>query len=267
MWKLRTAVLAFGVTAAVVGGGSADAPAAQAAATWKAFDKNCVTVIAGGGAIAGSVCAQVQKRVTDTGSINGYRARIIVTPAAGHSLRPTTHTWSSDGATNQICTGGCAPQTSEWTSAWTPVKTSSGTYTARGEVSGSSSIFSVSASWSDWTQIAKKCVSEAAGKLCVYRHERAYRDTYEERAKLTVAPSAGNWLEPRWVRVGIVSDGVDSHKTRDLCDPSCSRRTVTWSATVSRTIGNIGSTYQLYASAQVALPSGDVELIKASLSG
>ena len=51
--------------------------------------------------------------------------------------------------------------------------------------------------------MATRSVSEAAGKLCVYRHERAYRDTYEERAKLTVAPSAGNWLEPRWVRVGV----------------------------------------------------------------
>ncbi|MEV6715265.1 hypothetical protein AB0M48_24885 [Lentzea sp. NPDC051208] len=224
MWKSRTAVLALGVTAAVVGG----VPAAQAAATWQAFDKNCATVIGLGGAIAGSVCAQGQKRVTDTGSISGHRARVIVTPAEGHSLQPTTYTWSSDG-TNQICPGGCAPQTSEWTSVWIPVQAT-------------------------------------AGKLCVHRHERAYRDHYQERAKLTVTPSAGNGVEPRWVRVGIVSDGTDDHKTRDLCDPSCTRRTAPWSATVIQAAGNLGSDYQRYASAQVALPSGEVRVIKASLS-
>ncbi len=264
MRKLRTALFAFGATVAIVGGAFAGVPAAQAAATWQAFDKNCRDVTSGSGN-AGSVCAEVQKRVTDTGSINGYRARLTVAPAAGHSLKPTTHTWGSDGATYQICSGGCAPQTSDWTSAWTPVKTTASSYVARGEISGGY-IFDVAASWSAWNQIAKKCATYAAGKLCVYRHERAYRDTYQERAKLTVTPSAGNWVEPRWVRVGIVSDGVDSHKTRDLCDPSCTRRTASWSATVSRTIGNIGSTYELYASAQVALPSGDVKVIKASLS-
>lgn len=126
--------------------------------------------------------------------------------------------------------------------------------------------FSASASWSAWTRIVGKCVDDAAGKLCVYRHERAYRDVYQERAKLTVTPSAGNWVEPRWVRVGIVSDGTDDHKTRDLCDPSCTRHTAPWSATVSQTAGNIGSNYQRYASAQVALPSGEVRVIKASLS-
>ncbi|WP_434441901.1 hypothetical protein [Lentzea sp. E54] len=259
-------MLALGATAAVVVGGIVIAPAAQAATTWQAFDKNCKTVIGFGGATAGSACAEVQKRVTDTGSITGYRARLTVAPAEGHSLKPTTHTWSSDGATNPICSGGCAPQTSAWTSAWTPVKTTAGSYIARGEISGGY-VFDVAASWSEWTRIAGKCATYTAGKICAYRHERAYRDTYQERGKLTVTPSAGNWLEPRWVRVGIVSDGTDTHKTRDLCATSCTRRTAYWSTTVSRTVPGIGGTYQLYASAQVALPNGDVKTIKASVSG
>jgi hypothetical protein len=249
--------------AAVVGGGLVGAPAAQAAATWQAHDKVCQTVTDGNPQSLGSACAQVQKRVTDAGSITGYRARVILTPTAGHWMKPTTYNWSSGGL-NQVCPGGCAEQTSAWTSAWSPVITTAATYRVLGEVSGGASFYVV-ASWSDWARIAEKCATYAAGKVCVHRHERGYRETMQERGKLTVTPADGNWIEPRWVRVGNVSDGTDTQKTRDLCDPSCTRRTAYWSTTVSRTMGGIGSDYELYASAQVALSSGEVKTIRASL--
>ena len=263
MRKLRTALLALGAAAAVVGGGLVGAPAAQAAATWQAHDKVCQTATDANAQILGSACAEVQKRVTDAGSINGYRARVTVAPTAGHWMKPTTYNWSW-GNSGQVCSGGCAEQTSAWTSAWTPVSTTAGTYRVLGEISGGYSLYVV-ASWSDWSWIAEKCATYAAGKVCVYRHERGYRETHEERGKLTVTPAAGKWIEPQWVRVGNVSDGTDTHRTLDLCDPSCTRRTAGWSATVSRTMGGIGSSYELYASAKVALPSGEVRTIRASL--
>jgi hypothetical protein len=262
--KLRTALIALGATAAVVGGGLVGAPAAQAAATWQAHDKVCETVTDINAQIIGSVCAEVQKRVTDAGSVNGYRARVTVTPAAGHWMKPTTYVWSSDGAVSQVCPGGCTQQTSAWTSAWSPVKTTAGTYEVRGEIDTGNS-FDVAASWSGWALVAEKCATSAAGRVCVYRHERGYRDVMQERAKLTVAPTAGNWIEPRWVRVGTVMNGTDTHRTIDLCDPACTRRTASWSATVTRTIPGLQSPLELYASAQVALPSGAVQTIKASI--
>ncbi|MGW4754178.1 hypothetical protein [Streptomyces chartreusis] len=264
MRKFRTALIALGATAAVVGGGLVAAPAAQAAATWQAHDKNCKTFTDINAQTLGSVCAEVQKRVTDTGSVNGYRARVTATPAAGHWMKPTTYVWSSDGAVSQVCSGGCAQRTSAWTSAWSPVKTTAGTYVVRGESSGGS-LSEVGASWSDWAPVAAKCSTYAAGKFCVHRHERGYRATMQERGKLSVAPAAGKWIEPRWVRVGDVMNGTDTHLTRDLCDPSCTRRTTGWSATVSRTLPGLSSPLELYASAQVALPSGETRTIRASL--
>ncbi|MFD3619431.1 hypothetical protein ACFWWT_30150 [Streptomyces sp. NPDC058676] len=265
MRKFSASLIALGATAAVVGGGLVGAPAAQAAASWQAHDKNCKNVIGANAQSAGSVCAEVQKRVTDTGAVNGYRARVAVTPTTGHWLRPTTYVWSSDGAVSQVCSGGCAQQTSAWTSAWSAVKTTAGTYYVRGEISGGY-VFDVAASWSSWAKVAEKCATYAAGKVCVHRHERGYRDTFQERAKLTVTPAAGKWIEPRWVRVGTVMDGTDTHKTRALCDPSCTRRTTGWSTTVSRTMPGLAGSFELYASARVALPSGDVKTIKASLT-
>lgn len=252
-------MVAFGAAVAVVGGALAAAPAAQAASTWKTHDKSCRT------GTAGSACAEVQKRVTDAGAVNGYRARVTITPAEGQWMKATTHTWSSDGATHPVCAGGCPQQTSAWTSAWTPVKTTAGTYVARGETAGGFT-FDAAASWSDWTRVAEKCTTHSAGKYCVYRHERGYRDVMEERGKLTVTPAAGKWIEPRQVRVGTVSDGTHTYETSDLCDPSCTRRTTSWSATVTRNIPGIGLDYDLYASAKVALPSGEVKTIKASLT-
>ncbi|WP_410657463.1 hypothetical protein [Amycolatopsis sp. lyj-112] len=248
---------------AVVGGGLVGAPVAQAAATWQAHDKVCQTVTDVNGQSLGSVCAEVQKRVTDAGSVNGYRARVTVTPTAGHWMKPTTYNWSWGNLT-PVCAGGCTEQTSVWSSAWSPASTTAGTYRVLGEISGGASFYVV-ASWSDWARIAGKCATYTAGKFCVYRHERGYRGTMQERGKLTVTPAAGKWIEPRSVRVGNVSDGTDTHKTRDLCDPSCTRRTAYWSTTVSRTMPGIGSDYELYASAQVAFSSGEVKTIRASL--
>ncbi|MFD3917610.1 hypothetical protein [Streptomyces sp. NPDC058595] len=265
MRKIRTALAALGAAAAVVGGGLVGAPAAQAAPTWSTHDKNCETLTGLDAESLGSVCAEVQKRVTDAGSVNGYRARVTVTPAAGQWMKPTTYSWSSDGALSQVCSGGCAQQSSAWTSAWSPVKTTAGTYVVRGELPGDS-LFDVGASWSDWARVAEKCSTYAAGKFCVYRHERGYRTTMQERGKLTVAPAAGKWIEPRWVRVGTVMNGTDTYKTADLCDPSCTRRTTSWSATVSRTMPGLASPLELYASAQVKLPSGETRTFKASLS-
>ncbi|QFU88187.1 hypothetical protein [Amycolatopsis sp. YIM 10] len=256
-------MLTLGATAAVVAGGFAAVPAAQAATTWQAHDKNCRTVTLIDGSSAGSVCAEVQKRVTDTGSVTGYRGRLTVAPTAGNSLKPTTFSWSSDGILNQFCAGGCAPQTSAWSSPWSPVKTFAGSYMARGELANDDR-FDVAASWSGWSPIADKCVTYTAGKVCVYRHERSYREIHQERAKLTVAPSARNWMEPRWIRVGIIADGTNTHKTRDLCDPSCTKHATNWSTTVIRQSSGLGTDNEVYASAQVALPSGEVKTIKAS---
>ncbi|UUU33138.1 hypothetical protein JIX56_26525 [Streptomyces sp. CA-210063] len=263
MRKLRTTLSALAATAAAVGGGLVGAPAAQAAATWQAHDKICKTFTDANAQRLGSACAEVQKRVTDAGSVNGYRGRVTVNPTAGNWMKPTTYVFSSE--LGQVCSGGCARQTSAWTSAWSPVETWAGTYEVRGELPGGYT-FDVAASWSSWAQVAKKCATYAAGKFCVYRHERGYRDTMQERAKLTVTPAAGKWIEPRWVRVGTVMNGTNTFKTRELCEPSCTRRTATWSATVARTIPGLASPLQLYASAQVALPSGGVKTIKASLS-
>ncbi|GCB48964.1 hypothetical protein [Streptomyces sp. NL15-2K] len=263
MRKLRTALIGLGATASVVGGGLVGAPAAQAADTWQAHDKVCKALTGADAQSLGSACAEVQKRVTDAGSVNGYRGRVTVSPAAGQWVKPTTYNWSSGGL-SQVCSGGCAQQTSAWTSAWSPVTTTAGTYTVRGEISGGYT-FDVAASWSSWAQVAEKCATYTAGKFCVYRHERGYRDTMQERAKLTVAPAAGKWIEPRWVRVGTVMNGTNTYKTRVLCDPSCTRRTAGWSATVARTMPGLASPLELYASAKVALPSGDVKTIRASL--
>ena len=243
-------------------GGLVGAPAAQAAATWQAHDKVCQTVTVNAQGL-GTACAEVQKRVIDAGAINGYRARVTVTPTAGNWMKPTTYNWSW-GNTGQVCSGGCAEQTAAWTSAWSPVSTTAGTYRVLGEVSGASSIYVV-ASWSDWTRVAEKCATYAFGKVCVYRHERGYRETMQERGKLTVTPAAGKWIEPRWVRVGTVMDGTDTHNNLDLCDPSCTRRTATWSATVGRTMPGLRSPLELYASAKVALPSGEVKTLRASV--
>ena len=229
---------------------------AEAATTWKAHDKNCKTVIAAGEVLAGSVCAEVQKRVTDSGSVTGYRARLSVTPASGQSITPTHYTWSSTNT--DFCSGGCTPKTTAWTSPWSAVETYAGTYVARGTLGGDY-VFDVGASWSGWTKVAGRCVAYSAGEVCVNRHERGYRTVIQERGQIQVKPDSGQWIEPRWVRVGNVYNGTSTYKTTDLCDPSCTRRTTSWSGTVT---GVVGGFDELFASASWALPSGAVKSMR-----
>ncbi|KUO22031.1 hypothetical protein AQJ91_05415 [Streptomyces dysideae] len=68
---------------------------AQAAATWQAHDKNCKTFTDANAQSLGSACAEVQKRVTDADSVNGYRGRVTVNPTAGNWMKPTTYVFGS----------------------------------------------------------------------------------------------------------------------------------------------------------------------------
>jgi hypothetical protein len=226
---------------------------AEAATTWKAHDKNCQTVI------AGSACAEVQKRVTDSGSVTGYRGRLTVTPASGQSITPTTYSWSMYGVLKDLCSGGCTAKTTAWASAWSPVETTAGAYVARATTTGES--LWLGASWSKWTKVAGRCVTYSAGEVCVNRHERSYRMNGHERGQIVVKPASGQWIEPRWVRVGRVHDGTGNSQTADLCDPSCTRRTTNWSGTTMR-VGSGADEY--FASASWALPSGEVKSMRVS---
>ena len=52
----------------------------------------------------------MQKRVTDTGAITGYRGRASVAPVAGQSITPDHYVWNSQ--ITECCSGGeCAPKT------------------------------------------------------------------------------------------------------------------------------------------------------------
>lgn len=83
---------------------------------------------------AGSVCAEVQKRVTASGSVTGYRGRLSVAPAPGQSITPSHYIWSSKKT--HYCSGGCTPKTTTWTSSWSPVLTSESTYVAWSSIGG-----------------------------------------------------------------------------------------------------------------------------------
>lgn len=166
-------------TAAVVGTILA-APTAVAADTWRTHDKNCETINDVDAQPLGSVCAEVQKRVTPSGSVNGYRARTTLTPTEGNWLKPTTYVWSTSGGVVGVCAGGCPQQTTAWSSPWSSVKTVPGSYTVRGESTAGN--FDVSASWSNWFQLAEKCATySGAGEVCVRRHERTHRGVMQER--------------------------------------------------------------------------------------
>jgi hypothetical protein len=230
---------------------------AEAATTWKAHDKNCETVIGTGGAEAGSVCAEVQKRVTDSGAVTGYRGRLSVLPASGQSITPTNYTWMS--LNRDYCSGGCTAKTTAWTSAWSTVSTFEETYIARGTLTGDY-VFHVGASWSQWFKMASRCVTYVAGEVCVNYYERDYRTIHEERGQLIVKPAPGQWIEPRWVRVGHVFDGKTSSETKDLCDPSCTRRGTNWSSSV--VLSPVSGFDEGFASASWALPSGAVKSMR-----
>ncbi|MFD0430844.1 hypothetical protein ACFQ60_36725 [Streptomyces zhihengii] len=75
---------ALAAAAALAGTGIlAGASSASAATTWQAMDSVCKTYTALDGVTSkGKICAEVQKRVTDTGSVTGYRGRVVLTPQA-----------------------------------------------------------------------------------------------------------------------------------------------------------------------------------------
>ncbi|MEU0698806.1 hypothetical protein ABZ349_33260 [Streptomyces niveus] len=224
---------------------------AEAATTWWTHDKNCETKA------VGSACAEVQKRVTDSGAVTGYRGRLTVTPVSGGSITPTTYSWSSGGVLKDLCTGGCTPKTTAWASSWSPVQTTAGAYVARGTMTDDYLMIGVS--WSAWTKVAGRCVTYSAGEVCVNRHERSYRNIGHERGQIQVKPKSGQWIEPRWVRVGHVVNGASNSQTTDLCDPSCTRRTSNWSGTTMRTRSGFD---EGFAYASWALPSGAIKSMR-----
>ena len=102
-----------------------------------------------------------------------------------------------------------------------------------------------------------------AGEVCVNRYDRGYRTVYEERGQLLVKPASGQWIEPRWVRAGHVVNGKSSSKTKDLCDPSCTRRRTNWSSSV--VLSPVPGFDEGVASASWALPSGAVRSMRVAL--
>ncbi|MFI1226949.1 MULTISPECIES: hypothetical protein [unclassified Streptomyces] len=264
MRRFTATLLTLVSTAAAVGTTLVAPSVAVAADTWGAHDKNCKTVNVDAQPVA-SVCAEVQKRVTSAGKINGYRARVTVNPTEGNWVKPTSYVWSTSGGLGEVCAGGCPQQTAAWSSPWSSVKTVAGSYTVRGETNVGS--FDVSASWSGWFQVAEKCVTYAgAGEVCVRRHERSHRAVNQERGQIAVHPAKDKWIEPRTVRVGAVNDGTSTSKGLDLCDPKCTRRTGNWAGDVSRNLVGPGGTFEGFASASFALPSGTVKTLKATYS-
>ena len=255
MLKIIAAVTAVAAAAATI---VATAGGADAATTWQAHDKNCRTAWATAEVEAGEVCAEVQKRVTDSGSVTGYRGRLIVTPNAGQSITPDHYVWQSH--ITKYCSTTCAPKTTAWTSSWSAVETSETTYVGWGTSGELGYGFDVGASRSAWTKVVGKCVTYTAGKVCVNRLERGYRTEMQERGQLLVNPASGQWIEPRWVRVGRVIDGKTTSKTVDLCDPSCTRRTEYKSSSVYNS--PISGYDEGFAYASWALPSGVIKSLR-----
>jgi len=109
-------------------------------------------------------------------------------------------------------------------------------------------------------QVAGRCLTYVAGKVCVNRLERGYRTEMQERGQLLVNPASGQWIEPRWVRVGRVIDGKTTSKTVDLCDPSCTRRTEYKSSSVYNS--PISGYDEGFAYASWALPSGVIKSLR-----
>lgn len=250
MRKVLAALAALAVAGATL---VAVAAGAEAATTWQAHDKNCKTLKTSEGAELGSVCAEVQKRVTDTGSITGYRGRTSVAPVAGQSITPDHYNWNSQNV--EFCsTGECEPKTAAWTSSWSPTLTSESTYVTWGDYGD------VGASWSSWTKLATRCLTYVAGKVCVNRYERGYRTYYQERGQLIINPAAGQTIEPRWVRVGHVINGTSTSQTTTFCTPTCPRPTTSWSRSVSR---DFDTGYdEGFASASWTLPSGATKSLR-----
>jgi len=251
-----------GVVATVLAGGlvlgvgpAANAvTTAEAAAVWKAHDKNCEDV-PGPAGLLGTVCVQVQKRVTDAGAVTGYRGRVSLAPEPGQALTPDHYVWNSEII--KYCASACTPKTSAWTSSWSPVLTSLSTYVAWSPKEGSN--WDVGAGWSEWFKQAGRCVQYSAGEVCVNRYQRGYHKHHQERGQLVVKPVAGQWIEPRWVRVGRPVNGENLATTKDLCAPVCTKRSTNYSSSVVTRISGHGEDF---ASASWMLPSGAVKSMR-----
>ncbi|MFJ9918226.1 hypothetical protein ACIRSF_02915 [Streptomyces rubiginosohelvolus] len=239
----------------------------SAAPVWQAMDTVCKTYTALDGVTSqGQICAEVQKRVTDTGSVTGYRGRVVLSPLNGYEMKPTTYHWNTGAGLSEVCAGGCAPQAGAWTSAWSPVHTAgSGPYKVQGEF-GDGSLWDLHASWGAWQTAAEKCSTYTAGKVCVRYEVRSYRDTRQERSRLTYAPVKGGYIIPMSIGVGSEIDGSATDTTRNLCQP-CTQRTASYSATVSRDTPNPGGTNEYYATARFEHPNGKTSTLKAAITG
>ncbi|UZI32599.1 hypothetical protein [Streptomyces sp. VB1] len=267
--RVRRALATFAATAALVGAGTVvGASSASAATTWQAMDKVCTSYTDLDGVTSmGQICAEVQKRVTDTGSVTGWRGRVILSPVGGYGMKPTTYHWYTGSPLAQVCTGGCGMKTTAWTSGWSSVQTlGSGPYKVQGEFSNGSS-WDLHASWGAWQTAAEKCATYAVGKVCVRYQVRHYRETPQERSLLNYTPAGGGHIIPQSIKVGSVIDGVSTSKTLGLCDPSCTKRTKSYSATVARTTPNPAGTNEYYASGTFKRPNGATSTLKAAITG
>ncbi|MFE7113603.1 hypothetical protein ACFU98_46190 [Streptomyces sp. NPDC057575] len=231
------------------------------------MDKVCKTYTALDGVTSqGQICAEVQKRVTDTGSVTGYRGRVVLSPVNGYEMKPTTYHWNTGEGLSEVCAGGCTPQAGAWTSAWSPVHTAgSGPYKVRGEF-GDGSLWDLHASWGAWQTADQTCLTYTAGKVCVRYEVRSYRDTPQERSRLTYTPVKGGYIIPITIGVGSEIDGITTGITKTLCQP-CTKQTTSYSATVSRDTPNPAGTNEYYATARFEHPNGKTSTLKAAITG
>lgn len=181
-------------------------------------------------------------------------------------MKPTAYHWNTGAGLSEVCAGGCAPQAGAWTSAWSPVHTaSSGPYKVQGEF-GDGSLWDLHASWGAWQTADQTCLTYTAGKVCVRYEVRSYRDTPQERSRLTYTPVKGGYIIPISIGVGSEIDGSTTGTTRNLCQP-CTKRTTSYSATVSRDTPNPGGTNEYYATARFEHPNGKTSTLKAAITG
>ncbi|MEU5372536.1 hypothetical protein ABZ362_26815 [Streptomyces sp. NPDC005951] len=240
----------------------------SAAPTWQAMDTVCKTYTALDGLTSqGQICAEVQKRVTDAGSVTGYRGRVVLSPLNGYEMKPTTYHWNTGEGLSEVCAGGCAPQAGAWTSAWSPVHTAgSGPYKVQGEF-GDGSVWDLHASWSTWQTAAEKCTTYPVGKVCARYEVRRYRETPQERGRITYTSANGGYIIPIAVGVGSTIDNSTTGRTSLLCQP-CTKRTKSYSATTQiRETPNPGGTNEYYATARFELPDGTTPVLKAAITG
>jgi hypothetical protein len=206
------------------------------------------------------------------GGVHADQGHVDLVPASGFGDRvfqqglKDAGVWYT-GELAQVCTGGCTMETAAWTSAWSPVQTlNSGPYKVQGEFSNGSG-WDLHASWGRWQTAAEKCPAYAAGKVCVRYQVRRYRDIPQERSSLTYTPASGGYIIPQSIKVGSIIDGVSTSKTLNLCDPSCTKQTSAYSATVTRTTPNPAGTNEYYATGTYKRPDGTTSTVKAAITG